>query len=227
MVTGGQWVEPDCNLPSGESVCRQLLYGQRFLARYLGVTATVGYNVDSFGHAGTLPQLLAAAGIRAYVFMRPGPEEKDIPSPAFRWRGTDGTELPAYRIPYDYSTRGGTEDELLRRRADELLARSDELGLPLMAFFGVGDHGGGPTRLAMATVHALAAERGGAVGFGDPAGYFARAGRRAGRRGGRRRSRSPRSRGSSSGTPSAATRPAPTSSSPTPGPRTRWWRPRA
>ncbi len=172
VVTGGQWVEPDCNLPSGESVCRQLLYGQRFLARYLGVTATVGYNVDSFGHAGTLPQLLAAAGIRSYVFMRPGPEEKDIASPAFRWRGTDGTELPAYRIPYDYSTRGGREDELLRRRADELLARCEELDLPLMAFFGVGDHGGGPTRLAMATVHDLAGASGGAVDFGDPVGYF-------------------------------------------------------
>jgi alpha-mannosidase len=172
VVTGGQWVEPDCNLPSGESVCRQLLYGQRFLAEHLGVTATVGYNVDSFGHAGTLPQLLAASGISAYVCMRPGPGEKSIPSPAFRWRGTDGTELPAYRIPFDYSTRGGPEDELLRVRADELLALGDELGIPLMVFFGVGDHGGGPTRLAMATGHALAAEHGGAVAFGDPEAYF-------------------------------------------------------
>ena len=59
IVTGGQWVEPDCNLPSGESVCRQFLYGQRYLAEHLGITATVGYNIDSFGHAGTLPQLMA------------------------------------------------------------------------------------------------------------------------------------------------------------------------
>ena len=117
VVVGGQWVEPDCNLPSGESVCRQFLYGQRFLARHLGVTATVGYNVDSFGHSGTLPQLLAASGLGSYVFMRPGPDEKAIASPAFRWRGTDGTELPAYRIPYDYSTRGGHEDEVIRDRA--------------------------------------------------------------------------------------------------------------
>ena len=116
VVTGGQWVEPDCNLPSGESVCRQFLYGQRFLAEHLGVTATVGYNVDSFGHSGTLPQLLAASGLGSYVFMRPGPDEKAIASPAFRWRGTDGTEVPAYRIPYDYSTRGGHEDEVIRKR---------------------------------------------------------------------------------------------------------------
>ena len=172
VVTGGQWVEPDCNLPAGESVCRQLLYGQRFLARHLGVTARIGYNVDSFGHAGSLPQLLAASGIGAYVFMRPGPDEKALPSPAFRWRGTDGTELPAYRIPIDYSTPSWAEEQTLRTRAAELLERSADLGIPLMGFFGVGDHGGGPTRLAMATVHALAAEHGGAVAFGDPEAYF-------------------------------------------------------
>ena len=172
VITGGQWVEPDCNLPSGESVCRQFLYGQRFLAEHLGVTATVGYNVDSFGHSGTLPQLLAASGLGSYVFMRPGPDEKPIASPAFRWRGTDGTDVAAYRIPYDYSTRGGPEDEVIRKRAGELLARSAELGIPLMAFFGVGDHGGGPTRLALRTIHALADEHGGAVAFGDPASYF-------------------------------------------------------
>jgi len=172
VVAGGQWVEPDCNLPSGESVCRQLLYGQRYLSEHLGVTATVGYNVDSFGHAGTLPQLLSAAGIRSYVFMRPGPEEKELPSPAFVWRGTDGTEILAYRIPFDYSTRGGPEDEILRTRAEDLLADAGSRGIPLMGFFGVGDHGGGPTRLAMRTVHALHAEHGGAVGFGDPAAYF-------------------------------------------------------
>ncbi len=171
VVTGGQWVEPDCNLPAGESVCRQFLYGQRFLEDHLGVTATVGYNIDSFGHAGTLPQLLAASGIGSYVFMRPGPGEKEIASPAFRWRGADGTELPAYRIPYEYSTEGA-EEMVIRGRADELVARSSALGIPLMAFFGVGDHGGGPTRLAMRTVHALSAESGGAVAFGDPTTYF-------------------------------------------------------
>ncbi len=172
VVTGGQWVEPDCNLPAGESVCRQLLYGQRFLAEHLGVTARIGYNVDSFGHAGSLPQLLAASGIGAYVFMRPGPDEKPLPSPAFRWRGTDGTELPAFQIPIEYSTPSWAEEETLRSRSAELLERSEELGIPLMAFFGVGDHGGGPTRLAIATVHALAVEHEGAVAFGDPAVYF-------------------------------------------------------
>src|ERR1700728_2512216 len=51
LVVGGEWVEPDCNLPSGESVCRQLLYSQRYLRKTFGHIASIGYNIDSFGHA--------------------------------------------------------------------------------------------------------------------------------------------------------------------------------
>jgi alpha-mannosidase len=172
IVTGGQWVEPDCNLPSGESVCRQFLYGQRYLAEHLGITATVGYNIDSFGHAGTLPQLLAGSGIGAYVMMRPGEHEKHIDSPAFLWEGVDGTTLPAYRIPYEYSTEGRHEAEVIRKRSAELLERSHELGYPLMAFFGVGDHGGGPTRLAVGTIRDLSTTSTGSVTFSGPVAYF-------------------------------------------------------
>ncbi len=168
IVTGGQWVEPDCNLPSGESVCRQFLYGQRYLAEHLGITATVGYNIDSFGHAGTLPQLLAGSGIGAYVMMRPGEHEKHIDAPAFLWEGVDGTTLPAYRIPYEYSTEGSHEDEVIRKRSAELLERSHELGYPLMAFFGVGDHGGGPTRLAVGTIRDLSTTSAGSVDIQRP-----------------------------------------------------------
>ncbi len=172
IVTGGQWVEPDCNLPSGESVCRQFLYGQRYLAEHLGVTATVGYNIDSFGHAGTMPQLLAGSGIGAYVMMRPGEHEKHIDAPAFLWEGVDGTTLPTYRIPYEYSTEGSHEDEVIRQRSAELLERSRELGYPLMAFFGVGDHGGGPTRVAVRTIGDLSATSGGSIAFSSPVAYF-------------------------------------------------------
>ncbi len=172
IVTGGQWVEPDCNLPSGESVCRQFLYGQRYLAGHLGVTATVGYNIDSFGHAATLPQLLAGSGIGGYVMMRPGEHEKHIASPAFSWEGVDGTSLPTYRIPYEYSTEGSHEDEVIRTRSTELLELSRGLGYPLMAFFGVGDHGGGPTRLAVGTIRELSITSSGSVTFSGPAAYF-------------------------------------------------------
>lgn len=173
LLAGGQWVEPDCNLPNGESVCRQFLYGQQYLATRFGATATVGWNIDSFGHAGTLPQLFVRSGLLAYVMMRPDETEKPFPSPAFRWHGTDGTEIPTYRVPFAYSTEGDGEDQLLRDRATALVARSQQLGYPLMCLFGVGDHGGGPTRLAMGTVHELADTTGGQVRFGGPEAYFA------------------------------------------------------
>ena len=141
------------------------------------------------------------------------------PHPPFAGAAPTAPSCPAYRIPYEYSTEGA-EEMLIRGRADELVARSSALGIPLMAFFGVGDHGGGPTRLAMRTVHALSAESGGAVAFGDPTTYFEALGDEA-RRGSRWWT------GSSSGMPSAATRPGPTSSWPTGGPRTHSSRPRS
>jgi alpha-mannosidase len=169
IVAGGQWVEPDCNLPSGESMCRQLLYGQRYLAAQLGRPARVGWNVDTFGHAANLPQLLRRAGLEAYVMMRPGESEMELPAPLFEWRAADGTGLPTYRIPFDYSTRDGPEEETIRTRAARLL---EEEG-PRMLFFGVGDHGGGPTRRALRTIDALAGEHPGDLGYSDPHAYFA------------------------------------------------------
>lgn len=59
-IVGGWWIQPDCNIPSGESFVRQALYAQRYFKAKFGITAKVGYNVDSFGHAGTLPQILSS-----------------------------------------------------------------------------------------------------------------------------------------------------------------------
>ena len=62
-IVGGWWIEPDCNIPAGEIFVRQGLYGQRYFKEKFGVTAQVGYNVDSFGHNGMLPQILKKSGI--------------------------------------------------------------------------------------------------------------------------------------------------------------------
>ena len=85
QVIGGWWIEPDCNIPSGESLVRQGLYGQRWLRDRLGITATTGANLDSFGHNATIPQLLAKSGMDSYVFLRPQRHEKELPGPTFRW----------------------------------------------------------------------------------------------------------------------------------------------
>lgn len=141
-LCGGWWIQPDCNIPSGESFVRHGLYGQRYFREKFGVTATVGYNVDSFGHAGSFPQFFRKMGIDSYVFMRPGPHEKDLPGSIFWWESNDGARVLTYRIPYAYTTRSieGLHEHMLKNAE---LARAD---FPeMMCFYGVGNHGGGPT----------------------------------------------------------------------------------
>ena len=93
------------NVPGGESFVRQVLLGKSYMRQHLGVEPRVAYCVDSFGHAGTLPQILAKCGFDVYVFMRPGPHEKELPSQAFWWQGPDGSRVLAFRIAASYGTR--------------------------------------------------------------------------------------------------------------------------
>jgi alpha-mannosidase len=134
-------VEPDVNIPNGESLIRQGLYGQRIFQHLLGRMARVGYNPDSFGHPGTLPQILKLQGMDAYVFMRPGPHEKQLPADVFWWKGADGTRLLTYRIPASY---GLTRD--VQNRMRDFVTKLQEPTKDLMLFYGAGDHGGGPAK---------------------------------------------------------------------------------
>ena len=95
-------IQPDCNIPCGESLVRQGLYGQRYFREKLGAQAKVGYNVDSFGHNGNLPQILKKSGMDYYVFMRPMPGEKALPARLFRWESNDGSSVLAFRILFEY-----------------------------------------------------------------------------------------------------------------------------
>ncbi len=151
QIVGGWWIEPDCNIPHGESFVRHGLYGQRYFKEKFGVTARVGFNVDSFGHAGTLPQILKKAGISYYVFLRPGPHEKSLPSRLFWWEADDGSRVMAFRIPFEYLSWGKEVDHHVRRCAGEMHDPVDEF----MCFYGVGNHGGGPTRANIESIHRL------------------------------------------------------------------------
>ncbi len=150
-IVGGWWLQPDCNIPSGESFVRQALYGQRYFKEKFGRTAKVGYNVDSFGHHAMLPQLLKKSGLDYYVFMRPSPHEKGLPSRLFWWASDDGSSVLTYRIPFEYCTWGAALDKHVRRCAGELREPVNEL----MCFYGVGNHGGGPTRANLESIRRL------------------------------------------------------------------------
>lgn len=142
-IVGGWWIEPDCNIPAGESLVRQALYSQRYLKDKFGKIATVGYNVDSFGHDGMLPQILKKSGIDSYVVMRPHKELLELPGPLFRWRSKDGSEVTGCRLEGEYSA---WTKVALMRNLNNTLEEMDKAGLEEMAcFYGVGNHGGGPT----------------------------------------------------------------------------------
>jgi alpha-mannosidase len=142
QIVGGWWIQPDCNIPGGESFVRHGLYGQRYFKDRFGVTAHVGYNVDSFGHNGMLPQILKKSGLDFYVFMRPSPQEKALPSRLFWWEADDSSRVLTFRIPFEYCTWGKELDKHVRRSANELKAPFNAV----MCFYGVGNHGGGPTK---------------------------------------------------------------------------------
>ena len=142
-IVGGQFIQPDCNLPSGESFARHSLISQRYFKEKFGVYAKTGYNVDSFGHNGNMPLILKNSKMDNYVFMRPGKHEKELPQSYFKWRSKDGSEVYTFRILDAY---GSGLAEIYMPFLDNLkeLPKSDEPS-DLMGFYGIGNHGGGPT----------------------------------------------------------------------------------
>lgn len=141
-ITGAMWVQPDCNIPSPESFARHFLYSQKYIREKFGITIKTGYNVDSFGHNSALPKLLLEGGMENYVYMRPseGNEKHYLfPDQTFRWQCGDD-EVVAFRIFDAYCKNFRTEQDI------EVFDKfADTSALDFMVFYGVGNHGGGPT----------------------------------------------------------------------------------
>lgn len=147
ILTGGWYVQPDCNNPSGESFARHGLYTQRYFLEKFGTIAKTGYNVDSFGHHIMIPQFLRKQGMENYIFMRPGNHEKVLPSHIFRWQSPDGSEVVAGKILIRYNYSGQMNDQ---EGFEQVIAAGEEQADPnmdqMLLFYGVGNHGGGPTK---------------------------------------------------------------------------------
>ena len=155
-IVGGMWVEPDCNLPGGESFVRHTLYSQRYLMDRFGQIATVGLNADPFGHNAMLPQLLAKSGLDSYLFLRPQAHELALPAGAFWWVAPDGSRVLAARIPNEYCTPAGD----LNYQVVKSLGQLPPGDRPLLCFYGVGNHGGGPTKANIESIRDLAGRDG-------------------------------------------------------------------
>ncbi|MBQ4157830.1 MAG: alpha-mannosidase [Clostridia bacterium] len=167
-IVGGMWVQPDMNTPSGESIARHLLFSQRYFYEKFGILVKTGYNVDTFGHNGQLPQLLNLAGIVNYVWMRPMMNENaGIPEGTLIWEGIDGTGVKAFRIPDAYC------GENMEEKISLSLALSERAGIPVMCFYGVGNHGGGPTKRVLDQIEgAMAKDDEGMMMYSSPDEYF-------------------------------------------------------
>ena len=138
-VVGGWWVEPDVNIPNGESLVRQGLYSQRLFQQLFGRMAQIGYNPDSFGHTGTLPQILKLQGMHAYVFMRPPVPREKTPRRPFLV-GRRRRDAIAH---LSHSVQLRDSRTSCKTALHDFISDLQEPTKSLMVFYGAGDHGGG------------------------------------------------------------------------------------
>ena len=147
-IMGGWYLQPDCNMPSGESFVRQIREGHRYFKEKFGVVPTTAINFDPFGHTVGLVQIMKKCGYDSYLFMRPKQGELALPNDYFIWRGLDGSEIKAARSG-SYNTPMGKSAETIVRRAERLAEGTSVL------LWGVGNHGGGPSDKDLSDINEL------------------------------------------------------------------------
>ena len=146
FAVNGWWVQSDGNIPCGEAFVRQALYGKKYFREKFGVDVNVGWCVDTFGQNAGLPQILKKSGYEYYVFKKPREIEKHLPASVFRWQGADGSEVLAFRVP---SWAHGSYGIHIEDLGEHIRCNIDAVPEALedgMCLFGVGNHGGGPTK---------------------------------------------------------------------------------
>jgi alpha-mannosidase len=143
-IVGGMWVEPDLNVPDGESQVRSLLIGKRFFQKEYGVDVRIGWNPDSFGYNWQLPQIYKRSGMDYFVTQKmQWNDTNQLPFKLFWWESPDGSKVLTY-FPHDYANNNLNP---VRLSGDLAIARERATGMEeMMDLYGVGDHGGGPTR---------------------------------------------------------------------------------
>ena len=152
-IMGGWHLQPDCNMPSGESFVRQILLGRRYFREKFAARPTVACNFDPFGHSRGLVQILAKSGYTGYLFCRPGQDNCRLAGDEFIWEGFDGSRILAVRASAFYNSALGKAGEKL---ANFIKTHAEE---PVkVMLWGVGNHGGGPSRLDIETLDGMSRE---------------------------------------------------------------------
>ncbi|GAA0134975.1 alpha-mannosidase [Paenibacillus sp. YSY-4.3] len=141
-LVGGMWVEPDLNIPSGESLMRQMLYGQRFYQEEFGMTSDIEWLPDTFGYCASLPQILQHGGIRYFMTTKLGWNDTNVfPYDLFNWVGIDGTAMLSY-LNHGVNENTLPKDVHEHWQSYREKAKHNEQ----MLLYGHGDGGGGVTR---------------------------------------------------------------------------------
>lgn len=166
-IMGGWFLQPDCNMPSGESFVRQILEGKRYFMRHFGVFPTTAVNFDPFGHTRGLVQIMKKCGQDSYIHCRPNGGECPLPAEQYLWRGFDGSTVKAVRAAA-YNTPLGHAVDAIRSRA---AAQSEDV---ICVLWGVGNHGGGPSRQDLADIQSLMKTGEMTVYHSTPEAFFAR-----------------------------------------------------
>lgn len=168
-IAGGWYLQPDCLMPAGETLVRQIAVGKKYFMEKFGVEPEVAVNYDSFGHSVGLVQILAKNGYNGYIHWRPtGGKLFDYPSKFYRWVGPDGSFINTANEPNSYGSRLGYAIEKIQPYLDgtayslshgKTPAKEDEVDVDFV-LWGVGNHGGGPSRKDLREISELA-------GFGE------------------------------------------------------------
>jgi alpha-mannosidase len=151
-IVGGMWVEPDLNMPDGESLVRQILVGKRYFQKNFGVDVKIGWNPDSFGYNYQLPQIYKRSGMDYFVTQKLmwAHEFTTFPYKFFWWQAPDGSRLLTY-FPHDYAD--AIDAEPMGSQVAQWMPSIYGPKIPdkpeMMHLYGVGDHGGGPTRVML------------------------------------------------------------------------------
>jgi alpha-mannosidase len=139
-IIGGWYLQPDCNIPSGESFARQILAGKSYFRSRFGIEPATAANFDPFGHSRGLVQILKKSGYHSYLFCRPGSSHLELPSD-FIWKGFDGSELLAHRSGEHYNSEHGKAAKELQ----DWIEKNQDIDTGIF-LWGIGNHGGGPSR---------------------------------------------------------------------------------
>ena len=142
-LMGAMWVESDTNIPSGESLIRQLLYGNAYWEKEFGRRSNYVWLPDTFGYSGALPQIIKKCGIDYFLTIKLfWNRYTEFPYSSFKWRGIDGTEIVAHMPPEGNYLSGAAPSSLIN--AAKGMAKKGQFG-PALLPYGIGDGGGGPS----------------------------------------------------------------------------------